>query len=84
MGTQADKSGIAGVANYGVKPTVTGEAEPLLEVHLLEDTRLVAGDAAIVKWYGFLRSEEKFSDLAALKVQIEKDKKRAASILAKN
>lgn len=84
VSSQTDESWIAGVANYGVKPTVTGESEPLLEVHLLEDTGLVAGDAAIVKWYSFLRPEERFPNLAALKVQIEKDKKKAANILAKD
>ena len=62
------------VANYGVKPTVaeSGQA-PALEVHALADTKLDCGDAIEVEWLRFIRPEQKFDSLDALKVQIAKD-----------
>lgn len=62
------------VANYGVKPTVA-EADqlPALEVHALVDTTLDCGDAIEVEWLRFIRPEQKFDSLDALKVQITKD-----------
>jgi riboflavin kinase/FMN adenylyltransferase len=62
-----------GIANYGVKPTVAVEAEPELEVHLLEGTDLDAGAAVVVEWLGFLRDEMKFENEEVLRAQIAKD-----------
>ncbi len=64
----------AGVANYGVKPTVAaGEQTPVLEVHGLEATELTAGDAIEVEWLRFIRPEQKFASVDQLKVQIAQD-----------
>jgi len=68
------KDWCAGVANYGVKPTVAdADQVPALEVHGLETTVLTAGDAIEVEWLQFIRSEQKFSGVDELKVQIAKD-----------
>lgn len=74
---------LSGVANYGVRPTVEKESEPkpLLEVHLFEDTELGPGDELYVEWFHFIRAEQEFENLDALKAQIEKDKKRAVELL---
>lgn len=62
------------VANYGVKPTVAeADQVPALEVHGLEPTDLTAGDAIEVEWLRFIRPEQKFASVDALKTQIEKD-----------
>lgn len=64
----------AGVANYGVKPTVAeAEQVPALEVHALAATDLSTGDAIEVEWLSFIRPEQKFASLEALKAQITKD-----------
>lgn len=64
----------SGVANYGVKPTVAeAEQSPSLEVHSLEATTLDAGDSIEVEWLQFIRPEQKFDSVDALKSQIEKD-----------
>jgi riboflavin kinase/FMN adenylyltransferase len=64
----------AGVANYGVKPTVTADARgPALEVHALDGTTLDHGDRIEVEWIHFIRPERKFDGLDALKTQIAKD-----------
>ncbi|MFU8848614.1 MAG: riboflavin biosynthesis protein RibF [Opitutales bacterium] len=65
----------AGVANYGVKPTVAeADQSPALEVHGLESTQLGVGDAIEVEWLQFIRPEQKFDSLEELKAQIAKDR----------
>lgn len=64
---------VDGIANYGVKPTVTSKGEPTLEVHLLEATELTAGAFVEVEWLEFRRDEQKFETEAALRAQITQD-----------
>lgn len=64
---------LPGVANYGVKPTVAKDAKPAIEVHSLVSSQLGAGDVLEVEWLSFLRPEQKFDSVDALKVQIERD-----------
>jgi riboflavin kinase/FMN adenylyltransferase len=52
-------------------------ARPLLEIHLLGDTKLGPGSALTVHWLHFLRPEEKFSGLDKLTEQIARDRKNA-------
>lgn len=64
----------AGVANYGVKPTVTqADQFPAIEIHALDGTTLDQGDAIEVEWLQFIRPEQKFAGLEELKAQIAKD-----------
>jgi riboflavin kinase/FMN adenylyltransferase len=70
-----DQAWAYGVANYGVKPTVAeAEQTPALEVHALADTSLDQGDAIEIEWLRFIRPEQKFESLDALKAQIAKDR----------
>lgn len=63
-----------GVANYGVKPTVADrEQAPQLEVHGLDASLLTAGDSIEVEWLQFIRPEQKFASVEALKAQITRD-----------
>lgn len=72
------KTWSAGVANYGVKPTVAeADQAPALEVHGLESTDLTVGDAIEVEWLRFIRPEQKFASLDELKAQITKDRDAA-------
>ncbi|MEX2382764.1 MAG: riboflavin biosynthesis protein RibF [Opitutales bacterium] len=66
---------LPGVANFGVRPTVTHEEqEPVLEIHLLtEECPFSAGDHLVVEWLSFIRSERKFDGVEALSEQIAKD-----------
>jgi riboflavin kinase/FMN adenylyltransferase len=67
-----------GVANYGLRPTMENTELPRLEVHLLgEECPFGEGDDLSVYWHQFLRPEQKFSDLDALKAQITIDVARA-------
>lgn len=70
-----------GVANYGVRPTVEKNAQPLLETFLLDAPAgtdvPVYGDFIRVEWLDFLRSETRFEDIGALRRQLERDKSAA-------
>ncbi|HLP01480.1 MAG TPA: riboflavin biosynthesis protein RibF [Opitutaceae bacterium] len=71
-----------GVANYGVRPTVEAAAvRPLLEVHVLGDCPWTEGDELHVEWLEFLRAEQKFDNLEALRVQIARDCEAAETFL---
>lgn len=70
----ADQPWEPAVANYGVKPTVAeANQTPALEVHALSGTPLDQGDFLEVEWLRFIRPEQKFASLDALKAQISKD-----------
>jgi riboflavin kinase/FMN adenylyltransferase len=62
-----------GAANYGVRPTVEDNGQPLLEVFVLEETAITYGDAVKVEWIKFLRAEAKFADLEEMRGQIARD-----------
>jgi riboflavin kinase/FMN adenylyltransferase len=66
-----------GVANYGVRPTIAGDPQPVFEVHLLGECPFVPGDRLRVEWLARLRAEEKFASLDALRAQIARDRDAA-------
>ena len=70
---------LPGVANYGIRPTVTEGGPPLLEVHALEGSGYEPGHALEVEWLRFLRPERKFDSLEALQEQIASDVEAARS-----
>lgn len=72
-----------GVANYGLRPTVDHTTEPLLEVHVLEDTDITYGDSVTVRWIAFLRAEQKFESVNTLREQISRDRAHAETLLRK-
>lgn len=63
---------VKGVMNIGCRPTVAGEA-PTIEVHLLNWSGDLYGQTIKVNLLKFLRPEQKFSSVEALKQQIAKD-----------
>ncbi len=63
-----------GVANYGVRPTVSVEDEaPRLEVHLFDLCEELYGRRMTVELRAFVRPEQKFADFQKLREQIESD-----------
>lgn len=67
------------VANLGRKPTITDNADPSLEVHLLGWNGDLYGKDLEVRFSKFLRPEMKFSGLDELKAQIQRDIEAARS-----
>lgn len=64
---------LAGVANLGRRPTVETDESRLLEVHLLDWNGDLYGEVLEVRFKHFLRAEEKFSGVSALREQIARD-----------
>ncbi len=81
VGAQA----LPGVANIGVRPTLDGAGmRPLLEVHLFDFQADIYGaqvEVGLLKW---LRGEQKFSSLDALKAQIQQDSAQARAFWLEN
>lgn len=69
-----------GVANLGRRPTFD-KTEVLLEVHLFDFDGDIYGQDVRVYLLDFLRPEQKFSGLDALKAQIAKDSDTARTLL---
>lgn len=70
-----------GVANIGVKPTVGAEPEPLCETHLFGYSGDCYGKTVRTELVAFIRGEQRFESLSALKTQIGLDMQRARNIL---
>lgn len=70
----------AAVANLGERPTIGGRAL-LLEVHLLDATENLYSRHLDVDFIQFIRGEQKFESLDALKAQIAADATQASEYL---
>ena len=77
-----DGTRVPGVANCGVKPTVGGATEPLLEAHLFDFDGDLYGRRIEVEFVRFLRPEQKFENFDALKAQIATDAAQARALLS--
>ncbi len=67
---------LGGMMNIGIRPTVDG-TKRVLEVNIFDFDRDIYGETLTVTLKKYLRSEEKFSGLEALKEQLAKDKEAA-------
>jgi riboflavin kinase / FMN adenylyltransferase len=72
---------LAGVANYGLRPTVENSIHPQIEAHLLGSSPFGEGDTIRIEWLHFLRPEKKFAGVGELRSQIEQDRIAAEAIL---
>ncbi len=70
-----------GVANLGRRPTFD-KKDVLLEVHIFDFDGDIYGHHAAVSFVDYLRPEQKFDGLDALKAQIARDSVRARELLA--
>jgi len=72
---------LPGVANIGTRPTVSGDARYLLEVHLFDFNRQVYGEHVQVTFVQRIRDEKKFDSFDQLKLQIQADAGQAREAL---
>ncbi len=72
-----------GVANIGVKPTVSDENAPICETYLFDYSGDCYGCIAETEFIEFIRAEKRFASLNELKEQVERDKVSATEILSK-
>ncbi|MDQ3198703.1 MAG: bifunctional riboflavin kinase/FAD synthetase [Verrucomicrobiota bacterium] len=75
---------VRGVVNLGVRPTVAGGGSPqrVLEFHLFDLDRDLYGEDIELRFLHYLRPEQKFENLAALRDQIANDVQTARKIFA--
>jgi riboflavin kinase/FMN adenylyltransferase len=71
------------VANYGLRPTVENATAPRLEIHVLAPCPFDVGDALTIEWLSFLRPEQKFASVEALRLQIARDREAALTWFAR-
>lgn len=71
------------VANYGLRPTVENSIIPRLEIHVLAPCPFDAGDELSIEWLSFLRPEQKFDGVEALRTQIAADREAALAWFAR-
>ena len=62
-----------GMANIGVKPSISAEEKIVLEVHLLDVDEDLYGKTAVVDLVSFIRGEKRFGSLEELKAQVLSD-----------
>ena len=70
-----------GVANIGRRPTVASGTESRLEVNIFDFAGDLYGQEITVALHAFLRPEQKFAGLDALRAQIAADAAEARRIL---
>jgi len=66
------------IANIGIKPTLNNQHTPLLEVHIPNFDDNLYGEKLHIAFDTFIRPEQKFTSLEALKIQIKNDLKSIA------
>ncbi|MEP6822786.1 MAG: bifunctional riboflavin kinase/FAD synthetase [Chthoniobacterales bacterium] len=70
-----------GVANLGVRPTLSGEKpQRLLELHLFDLKEDIYGAEVEVRFDRYLRAEQKFENVEALAAQIARDVEQARAL----
>ena len=65
------------ITNIGVRPTFENDAEPSIESYIFDFDGDLYGDVLRVRFLHRIRDERKFNGVDELKVQIEKDTRRA-------
>jgi riboflavin kinase/FMN adenylyltransferase len=67
------------MVNIGYRPTVSDASQLSIEAHILNFTGDLYGQVITLELLSRLRDEQKFTSLAALKAQLERDKQSAAA-----
>lgn len=78
---QVDGVTHAGVASFGVRPTLNPLSEPLLETYLFDFAGDLYGKRVRVLLHRHLRDEKRFDSIAALKHQMNDDARQARQIV---
>lgn len=78
---QEFSSRFKGMLNIGVRPTIDGQKQ-VVEVHIFNFNQDIYGSELQVHFMHFLRKEQKFQGLNALKAQLNIDRENAITILS--
>ncbi|TAN50923.1 MAG: bifunctional riboflavin kinase/FAD synthetase [Methylococcaceae bacterium] len=77
-----DGQALAGVANVGVRPTLTGDTTVLLETHVFDFQRDIYQRLVEVRFHAKLRDEQRFASVEELRAQIQTDAEAARRFFA--
>ena len=72
---------VPGVANVGRRPTIAEGLESRIEAHLFDYDGDLYGQVVSVGFQSFLRAEQRFAGLDALRAQIAEDSRAARRVL---
>ena len=76
-----DNQSYFGVANIGIKPTVSRDHKVMVEIHILDFYGSLYEHLIKLELLSFLRPERKFADLGMLRTQINNDIKLAKHLI---
>lgn len=76
-----DNYNYKGVANVGIRPTVTNGEQRLLEVHIFDYKGEIYGKVISIKLVEFIREEKTFDSIEDMKYAIDEDVKHVQSII---
>ena len=62
-----------GIANFGIRPTISNTKKAVLEIHILDFDKDIYGENLNIKFIRMIRQEQKFSSADELKFQSNKD-----------
>jgi riboflavin kinase/FMN adenylyltransferase len=71
-----------GMLSIGLNPTVTDDRSIKIEVNIFDFGKNIYGDMVEIEFVEYLRDEQKFDSLDALKEQLGKDKESSLGILS--
>ena len=72
-----------GMASVGHNITFGDTNQLTVEINLFDFQQMVYGEEVVVRWYQYLRGEEKFTGADALVAQMKQDEQNARRILEK-
>ena len=70
---QTDNFDGLGVLNYGIRPTISTDPQPVLEVHILDFNQNIYNHPIKIQFIDRIRDEKKFNSLSELQNQIHHD-----------
>lgn len=79
---RGDGSLYDGVASFGRRPTVDVDGSELLETYVFDFSGDLYDEICTVTFFGWLRGEQKFDNLDALRSQMKRDEEAARRILS--
>lgn len=82
--TKVDGQWYDGITNIGLRPTVDSNATVSVETHLFEYKNDLYGKQVEVRFYAFLRPEQKFRNVEQLREAMQKDFAKAKATLEKS
>lgn len=70
---QTEVNNLKAVTNFGIRPTVSNQKQPVIETHILNFNENIYGKTISVNFIKMLRAEQKFNSIEDLKQQISID-----------